>query len=333
MLPPMSEGPPSPAQELGVPPRDLAVPPAPLRPSGGGSFAALGVLVAVIVIITAGVVTANVTPPNPRASAPPPPRSAAPASAPALPPTPDATSGAVATPPVPGPDASAILAGTTPRLSRDRLAAGVRDGSLEGRLVFVDGVMRATPARCVDPAREPLDCAELEIPGLGLPVSLGDSATPWPGDPPPGAWLVTIARGGGLEYLGSLVPWRDGPRGLTSIRMLLANRGGVPQHGSLFEVDGFLVANPLRICGIVGPDATQCPAPPPFLAEDEPLADGIRVSDAGEEVVLTGPVPGVDPGVVVTPGPFLVVPAGPGGGPWRIVARYEPARSVRVLVP
>jgi hypothetical protein len=115
--------------------------------------------------------------------------------------------------------------------------------------------------------------------------------------------------------------------------MLLANRGGVPSHGSLFEVDGFLVTNPARICGIAGPGATPCPAPPPFLAEDEPRADGLRVSDAGEEVVLTGPVPGVDPGAVITPGPFLVAPAGPGGGPWRIVARYEPARSVRVLAP
>ena len=331
----MSEGPPSPAQQLEVPPRDLAVPPAPLRPSGGGSFAAFGVMVAVIAIITAGVVTASVSPPNPRASiAPPAPHSSAPASALAsAPPAPDATSSPDATPSVPGPDASAILAETTPRLSRDRLAAGVRDRSLEGRLVFVDGVMRATPARCRYSSREPLGCVELEIPGLGLPVSPGDIAMQRPGAPPPGAWLVTVARGDGLVYLGSLVPWRGGPRGLTSIRMLLANRGGVPPHGSLFEVDGFLVANPARICGIVDPGATACPAPPPYLAEDEPLADGIEVSDAGEEVVLTGFVPGVDPSAVVTPGRFLVAPAGPGGGPWRIVARYEPARSVRVQVP
>jgi hypothetical protein len=344
MLPPMSEGPPSPAQQLEVPPRDLAIPPAPLRPSGGGSFAALVVLVVVIAVITAGVVTANVAPPNPRASiAPPVPHSAAPSSQPPASVAtsgPDASSGPIATsdpvaiPPVPGLDASAILARTTPRLSRDRLAAGVLDGSLEGRLVFVDGVMRATPARCIDPALEPLGCVDLEIPGLGLPVTPGDSALPWPGEPPPGAWLVTVARGAGLVYLGSLVPWRDGPWGLTSIRMLLANRGGVPPHGSLFEVDGFLaripsargwssarngggagycVTNPLRICGSVGPDAT--------------------LSDAGEEVVLTGSVPGVEPGAVVMPGPFLVVPVEPGGSPWRIVARYEPARSVRVLVP
>jgi hypothetical protein len=297
-------------------------------------------LVAVIAIIMAGVVTASMTPPNPRASiAPSRPSSTAPASAPSVPPTldaissPVATSGPVANSPVPGHDAAAILAGTTPRLSRDHLVAGVRDGSLEGRLVFVDGVMHSTPAGCIDPAREPLDCVELEIPGLGLPVMPGDSATPWPGDPPPGAWLVTVARGDGLVYLGSLVPWPDGPRGLTGLRMPLSRRGGVPPHGSLFEVDGFLVADPGSSCGIVGPDATQCPAPPPFLAEDQPLADGIRVSDAGEEVVLTGSVPGVDPSAVVTPGPFLVVPVGPGGDPWRIVARYEPAHSVRVLVP
>ena len=68
------------------------------------------------------------------------------------------------------PDPSAILADTPPRLSREDLEAAVLDGSLDGRLVFVEGVMRATRVPCEGRAQASRDCVDLEIPGIGVPV-------------------------------------------------------------------------------------------------------------------------------------------------------------------
>ena len=109
---------------------------------------------------------------------------------------------------------------------------------------------------------------ELEIPGIGVPVRPGELSNPWPGEPPPDAWLVTVARDGGLVYLGSLVPVEDGPSTIDEIEEGFGPRGRDWTDGTLFELDGFLLAPP---------------------AED--------------------------------------------GEPWRVVARYEPSRAVRVLVP
>ena len=160
------------------------------------------------------------------------------------------------------------------------------------------------------------------------------SATPWPGEPPPDAWLVTVARDGGLVYLGSLVPVEDGPSTIDGIVEGFGPRGRDWIDGTLFGVDGYLVSNPIHPCRRAVAGATPCPAPPPFLAYDEPLPDGILVSDAGAEVQLLASMPEIDPDAVVTEGTFLLAPpADDGEGPWRVVARYEPSRAVRVLVP
>jgi hypothetical protein len=66
---------------------------------------------------------------------------------------------------------------------------------------------------------------------------------------------------------------------------------------------------------------------PPFLAYDDPLADG------SEAVELSGAMPEIDPDAVGTEGTFLLAPADDAEGRWRVVARYEPSRAVRVLVP
>lgn len=302
-------------------PRDLEVPPAPVRDPRGGGRAGLVALAGITTVIVAAIGIAQVVPPESVPS----PRPSAASSA--------VTASAAASDATLAPDPSAILADSPPRLSREDLAAAVRDGSLDGRLVFVGGVMRASRVRCEDEPEASLGCVDLEIPGIGVPVRPGEISTPWPGEPPLDAWLVTVARDGGLVYLGSLVPSEGGLRTIDGIVEGFGPRGRDWTDGTLFEVDGYLVTNPVHGCVAEDAEATPCPAPPPFLAYDEPLADGILVSESGEVVQLSATMPEIDPNAVVTAGTFLLAPPDDDEGPWRVVARYEPARAVRVLVP
>jgi hypothetical protein len=300
------------------PPRDLDVPPAPLRGSRGRRRDAAFAVVIGAAVIVAAVAVAQVAPPEPVAPAP---------SIPGVPGT---------SVPTHGSSAGAVEIGRVAiprRLGRAELAAAVRDGTLDGRLVFVDGTLDADPRRCQGLAEGYRGCVDLAIPGLGLPVWAGEVAVPWPGAPPPGAWLVTVARTGGLVYLGSLVPWLDGPRSIGELGRRFAGGGDDVPGGTLYEADGFLVIDPVHACLTRDTAATPCPAPSPFLADARPLDDGILVSDAGAEVRLAGSVPEVDPADVVTAGTFLVAPLDEGGARWQVVARYEPSRSVRVQVP
>jgi hypothetical protein len=185
---------------------------------------------------------------------------------------------------------------------------------------------------------------DLEIPGLGLPVWAGRDALPWPGDPPPGAWIVTVARARGLVYLGSLVPGQNVPDAIDGLtRRLFARELATPSR-TLFEVEGWLVLHPPATCFRPGIPATPCPPAGPFLASVAPAADGALRSSSGGPVDLASEAVDVDPGAVVTPGRFLVMlPAGCDAGDpvgtcdaeprWRVVARFQPERSVRVLVP
>lgn len=304
-------------------PRNLDVPPGPVRgPRGGGrvAFVALGALV---VVVAGAVGLAQVDPAPPdlaRISF------AMPTLAPSasVAETPRGTAAAEASP-----DPSAVLAGTTPRMTRDALEAAVRDDSIEGRLVFVDGTLDVTPVRCQGLAQGFGGCVDLAIPGLGLPVWQGEDTVPWPADPPPGAWLVTMPRAGGLVYLGSLVPRPRGQLPLASI----AGANPPDSEGTLVEADGYLVTHPVHACYRPAVPATPCPPPPPFLAQDEPLPDGMLVSDAGAAVTVASSAPGIDPAATVAEGTYLVQHRQSGEGGALVVARYEPSRAVRVLVP
>jgi hypothetical protein len=123
-------------------------------------------------------------------------------------------------------------------------------------------------------------------------------------------------------------------------------RAGDPpaSEASLFEVAGWLVVEPVRACYRPGVPATPCPPPAPFLAADEPSSGGILRSSRGGEVRLAAPVVGVDRDAAVAGGSFLLAPprgcepvrapaACQPAGRWTVVARYDPAASVRVLVP
>ncbi len=180
-------------------------------------------------------------------------------------------------------------------------------GLIDEQLVFVDGDLRITPVRCQSPAQGSVGCVELEIPGIGLPVWAGGDAIPWRGDPPPGAWIVTVARSRGLVYLGSLVPDPAVPNALDGLtRRLFAGELAEPPR-TLFEVDGWLVVNPPSPCYRPGVSATPCPLPVPFLAAEEPDADGVLRSSRGGLVDLAPAVVDVDPSAVVTRGRYLVM--------------------------
>jgi hypothetical protein len=242
---------------------------------------------------------------------------------------------------------TAALGATSPRLSVTQLTQAVRDGSLEGRLVFLDGDLSALPAPCEGASDPGGGCVTLAVKGLGLAVRAGPSEVPWRGDPAPGTWLVTVARGGGLVYLGSLAPSRDGPLPIELLTArLLARELNAPPRTE-FEVQGWLVVNPVHRCDTRDPAATPCPAPAPFVADDEPLEGGILRSSRGGTVDLAAPLIDVEASATVTKGTFLVeLPAGGGCNEpsqssgcgdaavrWRVVARYDPARAVRALVP
>jgi hypothetical protein len=304
-------------------PRNLDVPPAPVRGPRGGGRAALVALGALVMIVAVAVVLAQLDPAPPGPARVPIAVSTGAPSTPVQRPS-DATA--------PAPDPSTVLAATTPRMNREALAAAVVDGSLEGRLVFVDGTIDHTAAHCPGLNESFGGCVDLSIPGLGLPVRQGDSAIPWRGDPPTGSWLVTVARGRGLVYLGSLVPRFGEDMPFDGVAAAEA-----PGGGSLFEAGGFLVQHPVHACYRPAIPATPCPPPPPFLARDEPLPDGLLVSDAGAPVTLAPAAPEIDPDATVTSGTFLVQrERDSGGGPddgLLVVARYEPSRAVRVQAP
>jgi hypothetical protein len=299
-------------------PRNLDVPPTPLRGPRGGGGLGIAALAGLVGVIAGAVGLAQLAPP-PADTPPPPIAEASPAVV--VPPPPVA-------PPALAPDPGAVLARTTPRLSRPALESAVRDGSLDGRLVFVDGVLDVAPVRCQHLAQGSGGCVDLAIPGLGLPVWQGEDASPWRADPPPGAWLVTVARSGGLVYLGSLVPRPAGSLEAEDVAAASLRE----DVGTLFETDGYLVRARDRACAGEPPAASPC-AGTPLLVDDEPPVRGIRVPDAGLAVSLASDAPGIDPDAGVVPGTFLVQPARTAGGGVRVIARYEPARSVRVLVP
>ena len=303
--------------------RDLDVPPAPVRDPQGGGRAGLVALVGITAAIVAAIGIAQLVPPAP----------ALPRVSFALPTSGPTAAALLSSGPSPAPDPSGLLADSPPRLSREDLKAAVREGSLDGRLVFVDGVMRATRVPCEGEGQASPGCVDLEIPGIGVPVRPGEISTPWPGEPPLDAWLVTVAQGGGLVYLGSLVPAEDGIRTIEGIIAGFGPRGRDWLDGTLFEADGYLVVNPAHPCRRADAGATPCPAPSPFLSYSATDADGILVTNDGAVVELSASMPEIDPDAVVTMGRFLLAPPAADGAPWRVVARYEPSRAVRALVP
>jgi hypothetical protein len=305
-----------PGPGLEPPGKTLDVAPTPLRGSGGGRGRGVVALAAVALVIAAAVGLAQLpTPAQPKVARP-----AAPSAA-----------VAVATPiptPIPtiGPSTGPAEAQTIPaRVRPSDLATALHEGTLDGRLVFVDGSMVSTPTGCRNLADIRTGCISLKVPGLGVAIWAGTTVRPWPGDPPAGAWLVTVVRPGGLAYLGSLLPDHERVAGITALEAKLTAKETNAAAGALFEVDGSLVPLPRQSC----PEG--CPGALPFLV-DKLATVGELLSSSGTTVVVDPGTPEVDRNAVVVQGTFLVGRTQTGDG-WRIVARYLPDQSVRVLAP
>ena len=73
------------------------------------------------------------------------------------------------------------------------------------------------------------------------------------------------------------------------------------------------------------------------LADEEPTPPASAARMLGPSVAVPDGAWGIDDaGSTIVPGPFLVRPnpdASDDGPAWRIVARYDPLRSVRVVIP
>jgi hypothetical protein len=226
----------------------------------------------------------------------------------------------------------APLLASPPRLRTEELVAGVRNGSLDGRLVYADATLRAW---CHPERLDDCDLPHVAVDGLPLDVVASTSARGAIGGIPDDAVLVLAVRDGRLVYLGSLVVHADGSPSLGELDSGAGERAGLVRP-SLEDASGWLVIKPA--CISTTPSASPSCDRPPFIADDEPLEGGILRSDRGQTVVLSPSVWGVDPAVdTVSAGPFLVQhmdrPGGPSPEAWEVIARYDPARSVRIVIP
>ena len=238
------------------------------------------------------------------------------------------------------------------RLSAARLVLGIADGSLDGRLVLIDGSLRLVPQPCPSPTTA-ASCALPSIIGLeGVPVAWDReilvSVTAASGDGTvPGlvraGTLVATPHDRGLVLLGYLAGDVERPLPFADLVSQFLYSRADPL--ALHPVSGWLIVDATRGC-LRTPDASPCPALPPRITDLEPTAEGFNRSGTEVEVAVSNPASGIDPRQVVTPGPFLVrlgigrlvCPENTGcaGRPawgWTVVARYDPGAAVLVEIP
>ncbi|MEO5963887.1 MAG: hypothetical protein ABIR11_00375, partial [Candidatus Limnocylindrales bacterium] len=160
---------------------------------------------------------------------------------------------------------------------------------------------------------------------------------------PGGSRLTRVFRAGtmSLTYLGRSADPLDGTMTVAQMEQRTDLGGDV-----LAAVSGWLVAGGVHSCPLLGPGATPCPGPQPWLTDDQPGESGMLGSQQGVHVIATDPA--VRPATqVVTPGPFLVrkatvvtmcdAAAGVDCSArllhWEVVSRLDLADLVRVSIP
>jgi hypothetical protein len=222
---------------------------------------------------------------------------------------------------------SPTLEVTPPRLRAAELVEAVLSGSLEHTLVYADATLDVECGEmrmpCVDPW--------LSVDGLGLDVVPDTLGAPI-GIPLPRSVLVLEVQGSGLVYRGALIVQSNG----TPRYEVLAGGSAArpPDPSALTDVAGWLVLD--GPC--LGPGNGPLPcARRAMLANEEPTSTAARRPDAGPTVAVPVGAWGIDDSAsAVVPGPFLARqnPATGDDEPdWQIVARYDPSRSVRVVIP
>ena len=224
------------------------------------------------------------------------------------------------------PSPSRSIEVTPPRLRGAELVEAVLSGSLANTMVFADAVLH------VECGEEHMPCAEpqLAVEGLALDVVPGTLGT-LVGIPLPRSVLMLEVQGSGLVYRGALIVQSNG----TPRYEVLAGGSAArpPDPSALTDVAGWLVLD--------GPCLGPAKGPLPCarratLADQEPTSSAGR-ADAGPTVAVPVGAWGIDDSArAVVPGPFLVRqnPATGDREPaWQIVARYDPSRSVRIVIP
>ncbi len=182
------------------------------------------------------------------------------------------------------------------------LRSGIAGGALDGHLVLIDGSLKVLPLPC--PTLAGPDCFGIAVAGFE------DLSTTWDG---PLTQAITssmrgrlafVVQGRTLVFVGRLVGDFDHPVPLPDA--LASADFPLLDPFAVTPVAAWLVVGGLHSCPALGFGATPCPGPPPALTDVEPAAGGIMNSDLSIPVAVDGPVPGVEPAGVVTPGPFLV---------------------------
>ena len=215
----------------------------------------------------------------------------------------------------------------SPRLRAGELAEAVRSGSLEQHA----GVCRRDAGRRLRRGLPPCADPTLAVEGLALDVVPGTLGTAV-GIPLPGSVLVLEVHGSGLVYRGALIVQSNG----TPRYEVLAGGSAArpPDPSALTDVAGWLMLD--GPC--TSPPSAFLPCPRlSMLADKQPKPTGHRRADAGPAVAVPLGAWGIDDaGSSIVEGPFLVRPTRPRATTtpaWEIVARYDPSRSVRVVIP
>jgi hypothetical protein len=225
----------------------------------------------------------------------------------------------------PSPSASTEFAPL--RLRAAELVDAVRAGLFEHALVFADARLTVD---CGD-AHEPCADPTLAVEGLALDVVPGTLGTAV-GIPLPRSLLVLEVEGTRLVYRGALIVQSNG----TPRYEVLAGGSAArpPDPSALTDVAGWLVLD--GPC--LGPGNGPLPcARRALLVDQEPTSSDARSADAGPTVSVPVGAWGIDDAAsAVVPGPFLVrnnASTADDEPAWQIVARYDPSRSVRLVIP
>lgn len=222
---------------------------------------------------------------------------------------------------------SATLEVAPPRLRAAELVEAVLAGSLEHTLVFADARLH------VECGEDRMPCADprLGVEGLALDVLPDTLGTPV-GIPLPRSVLVLEVQGRSLLYRGALIVQSNG----TPRYEVLAGGSAArpPDPSSLTDVAGWLMLDGPCLGPSTGPLPCVRRA---MLADQEPRSTDGRRTDAGPIVAVPVGAWGIDDSAAaIVPGPFLVrlnPSTGDDEPAWQIVARYDPLRSVRVVIP
>lgn len=239
-----------------------------------------------------------------------------------------------------------------PTIPAADVTAALKDGSLDGTVLAIDGELQTVIWDCPLDARP---CLRFYVDGLpGIAVTWDGALQGSFGEAGgqvsvmEGRLLVTPHKGH-LELLGRLDGALDQPVAVTDLDADEYRAGNRDPLG-LLPVDGWLVAKGTMYCPMLRPGiGDPCSTGYSVLSPTAPDASGGLTSDTNEPVVIHRGAPGVGQLPIADPGPFLVreavvrdacassngttVAVDCGGGPilgWLLVARYDPA-TVRVV--